>query len=673
MTNRRKKIIGDQLKGRGIFWDMTTERLMKDAGQHPEPTKGDKWRVLDRMSADGSKAIKRVFFPTGKPLPMEFSGTGWVDRGEWEVRQIGKGNATLWRDYTEAERGKMGEIIDARYTIAKTFMLMANDLSTGRFFKDVSEKAEWTRTDQPPDGSWKEGSEYSRFWNDPNIRWVKVPDTAISKTGGKKRWGALSGKYVRAEIWRDLNEINIANNPGTWRILLTQWKKNKTARSPVVHMNNVVSNVIFMDLADVRGQDLVAGIKAYATGNAAYQEALEAGAFGSDVVSQELRDNVLKPILEEITKQQTGAKNPFLAKFGLAGAIADKVWGWAKGIDDRMLQAYQMEDGIFRMAAYMRRRSQGETPEVAARNARDQFLNYDIRAPWVVAMRNTALPFISYTYRAVPKLMESIAHRPWKVAKYIAIAYAVNALSYMLDEGDDEEDRERAALRDEEQGYTWLGVPRMIRMPWRDAHGLPVFLDVRRSIPAGDVFDTTQGNSALPIPAPLQFGGPLMLAFELRMNKQAFTGEEITNGLTDTNAEKAWKVADWAWKAWTPGAFWVPNSWYWTKISNAIYGAKPTPEAPPYSVTQAVLSSFGIKIKPLDVENGIMWHFKDFEKVDKQLRSELYSNALDLERNLVSQEAHDKKAARIMDKFGNLEQRLGEFEERIKPKKAAGG
>ena len=106
--------------------------------------------------------------------------------------------------------------------------------------------------DAAADGTWKEAREYGRYWNDPEIQWVKVPDTNIAKTGGKKRWGALSGKYVRAEIWRDLNEINIANNPGTWRKLLTQWKKNKTARNPVVHMNNVMSNVMFMDLADVR-------------------------------------------------------------------------------------------------------------------------------------------------------------------------------------------------------------------------------------------------------------------------------------------------------------------------------------------------------------------------------------------------------------------------------------
>jgi hypothetical protein len=679
MTNRRKKIIGDQLKGRGMFWDVPMDRLMRDvesfqSGARGAATLGEKFRVIDEVSltpnltpggAPSEKTMRRVYLPAADPVPAKYQGATWVDRGTWEVRKAGKTN-TLWRDYTKPERAKMGELVDARYTIAKTFMLMANDLSTGRFFKEVSEKAEWTKS-TPPASPWKEGSEYSRFWNDPEIQWVKVPDTNISDTGGKKRWGALAGKWVRAEIWRDLNEVQVANNPGVWRTLLSQWKKNKTARNPVVHMNNVMSNLMLMDLADVRAQDLAAGIKAYATSSADFQEALDNGAFGSDMVAQELRNEVLAPILEEMTKATTGARNPFLARAGMLGSLADKIWTWAKAADNGMLRAYQMEDEIFRMAAYMRRRSQGESPQVAAMNARDQFLNYDIRAPWIVAMRNSVFPFISYTYRAVPKLMENIAHRPWKLAKYAAIAYAVNALAYMWDEGDDGEERERAALRTEEQGHTWLGTPRMLRMPFRDQHGLPVFLDVRRWIPSGDVFDTTQGSMALPIPAPLQFGGPLMLAFELLLNRQAFTGEDITDDLTMDNSDKVSAVADWAWKAWAPGSFWTPYSWYWTKIGNALYGATDT-AGRPYSVPQAFLSAIGIKVKPIDVEDGINWHFYDFKKTQTALTKKLRSNAYRLERGLVSQKAHDAEAARLMERFSNMETELGEFEKRIEPR-----
>lgn len=682
MTSRRTRIIGDQMKGRGLFWDVPLSRLMQDVpgwaeGRVGRPANGDKFRVLDRVEEQGDmlsgeakgRTAQRVYLPAGKPVPDQYQGEGWKDRGTWEVRKTGDA-VTLWRDYTKDERARMGEILDARYTIGRTFMLMANDLSAGRFYKEVAENENWARSDPPATG-WRTAEEYSerggRYWTDPEIAWVKVPETVISNTGGKKRWGALAGKYVRAEIWRDLNETQIAMTPGTWRKLLTQWKLNKTARNPVVHMNNIMSNMMFMDLADVRMQDLVSGVRELYRQGDEFKAARDNGAFGQDMMSQEIRDNVLKPILEQIAKQeQGGTANSFLARAGKLGRMADVLWTWAKTVDRKMIQAYQAEDEIFRMATYLRRRSLGESPEAAAQNARDQFLNYDIKAPWVNAARSTVIPFAAYTYRAVPKLAENIAHRPWKMAKYFAIAYAVNALAYGWGDGDDGEDRERASLRDEEQGWTWLGVPRMMRMPFRDADGLPVFLDVRRWVPSGDIFDTTQGQAAFPIPAPIQFGGPIMLAAEFLLNRQAFTGDDITNDLTDDNADKAENVADWLWKAWMPSAFWMPNSWYWDKIANAATGATDA-QGRDYSLAQALLSSIGIKVRSQDVENGLYWHNVDFKKVNTALRTEMRRLGRQRERNLISQAEYDRAAARISAKFSTLQRNVEDFQRRSQP------
>ena len=254
------------------------------------------------------------------------------------------------------------------------------------------------------------------------------------------------------------------------------------------------------------------------------------------------------------------------------------------------------------------------------------------------------------------------------MAKYFALAYIANALAYAGDDGDDGEDRERAALRDEEQGWTWIGVPRMVRMPFRDEHGLPVFLDVRRWIPAGDIFDTSQGSSAIPIPAPLQFGGPMVLAAEFLLNRQAFTGGDITNDLTDDNADKAENVADWAWKSWAPNAFWVPNSWYWQKVRNAVVGATDA-QGRQYSVGQAFLSSIGVKVRPLDVEDGLSWHSYEFKQVQKALRADLRAAGRKLDRGLISQAEYDRQQAKIMEKFANLERTADEFEARSQPKR----
>lgn len=673
LTRRRRRIIGDSLKGRGIFLDVPMERLTAADPEWAEarrgrPFKGETFHILDYTPGaqadllggdEKSRTTRRVFWPADRPIPAKYQGQGWTDKGIFEVRNDkNPKKMTLWRDYSETERERMGEIIDSRYTIAKTYMLMSNDLATGRFYKDVAENEAWTVT-QPPELPWKNAEDYRRFWQDPEIAYVKVPDTEIPNTGGKKRWGALAGQYVRAEIWRDLNEQAIIEQPSTWRRLMTQWKLNKTARNPVVHLNNIMSNLMFMDLADVRAQDLIAGLRSYTTQDQHYQDAARHGAFGADQMSQEIRDKVLKPLLEEIQGQESNGVNPFLAKAGLLGKFADRIWTLAQAADQKMIDVYRMEDEVFRMATYRRRLALGNTPEQAADIAREQFLDYDIRAPLINAMRNSFFPFIAYPYRAIPLLAQAIAERPWKVAKYVALFYALNTMFYWAADDDDEE-KERAALRDNEQGKTWLGADRMVRMPWNDAHGLPVFLDVRRWVPAGDVYDLNQSNAAISMPPWLTPGGPIMIGAELALNRQAFTNKDIVSHLTDTPGEKAGKVADYLWKAWMPSAPWVPGSWYWEKIGTAIAGGKDS-TGQAYSIPQAVLSSVGVKVKSLDIEQARRFKAMDFEREERELKGLMRNNARQRQRNLVSQKEFEKEQANIIAKLHRLASKKADY------------
>lgn len=673
MAGRRKKIQGDAFKGRGLFMDVTIDRAMRDSadfaeGRRGRPVKGESFIVLDKVPdqaalalEDGSAAAqvpaveRRVYWPEGKAVPARYRG--YTNRGAWEVRRVMGDKVTLWRDFTKVERETMGEIMDARYTIGKTFSLLGNDIATGRFYADIAKNNDWARTAEPG-GKWVNAGEFRRLWNDQTVEWVKVPDVDIPKTGGKKRWGALAGMYVRAEIWRDLNEIDIMSRPNLWTQLLTQWKLNKTARSPVVHMNNIMSNLVFMDLADVRAQDLVAGIRAFVKETADYREAEEHGAFGADLITQEIRRNILQPILDDLQKEAAGGGNPATSKFGLMGRMAESIWDVAKAADRKMVDLYRLEDEIFRMALYMRRRSLGDSPENAAAEARSQFLDYDIRAPWVNTARRTVLPFISYTYRAVPVIARSIKTRPWKLAKYFLLAQAASYLAYMIEPGD--EDEERRSLRDTERGYTWIGVPRMLRMPYRDAYGNPVFLDIRRWIPAGDVFDLSQGHGAFSIPAPLQFGGPLMLGAELALNKSAFTGEEITNDLTDTTADKAGKIADWAWKSWMPSAAWIPGSWYWKKIGLAVDGATDS-QGRPYPIPEAVASSFGVKLKPQDVDENFRWRAYEFDLQRRALNQERKRLQRLHQRGIVSDSAFEEGMDAVDAKLDRVNERAAEI------------
>ena len=275
MGGKRKKIIGDAFKGRGMFLEVDVPRLTRDDPEFADalsgrPVKGQKYRIMDLLEntddlkgieSGKTKPLQRMFLPADKKSTKDL--VRWTDRGVWEVRQMRGKKAVLWRDYTKAERTSMGEVLDARYTLGKTFMLMSHDLATGRLYADIAKNADWAQTTEPG-GQSIDASDFNRIRNDRKIEWVRVPDTNISNSGGKKRWGALAGKFVRLEIWRDLNELDLMQKPSFWKQALTQWKLNKTARSPVVHMNNIMSNLMFMDMADVRLQDLVAGIEAYA-------------------------------------------------------------------------------------------------------------------------------------------------------------------------------------------------------------------------------------------------------------------------------------------------------------------------------------------------------------------------------------------------------------------------
>ncbi len=680
--SRRRKIIGNQFKGRGLWIEVPQTKLRDDARPERDTgagaltlqnatKQGDTIRVLDRVANDGQgemedrapgrrrKVLDRVYIPADQPVPAKYRD--YQDQGMWEVRGAKKGKVTLWRDFTKAERADMGEIVDARYTIAKTYMGMAHDLATGRFYRDIAQNEEWSRADEPREGTWKNADNYWRFWADPAIDWVKVPDTKLEKSG-TARYGQLAGRYVRAEIWRDLNEVERMQKANWWDQLTRQWKLNKTARSPVVHMNNVMSNVLLMDMADVRAADLARAIRAMYRKDGDYKQAVEGGAFGSDMMSVEIRDNVLKPLLEEIERDMQGGQDSMEAKIGLVGKLLDRIWRMGRRADRAAIDLYRLEDEVFRMATYLRRRDQGYGEAEAAREAREQFLNYDIRAPWVNAARRTVLPFIAYTYRAVPIIAKSMAHRPWKLLKYATVAYAANALAYTLEPGD--EDEERRSMRSEEQGYTWVGGPRMMRLAMRDEYGNPLFIDMRRWVPAGDVFDMNQGASAIPIPSWLQFGGPIMIAGELMLNKQGFTGQEITNEYTDTTVDKISKTADYLWKAFMPSAAWIPGSWYWTKIGEAATGVRDW-QGRRYSIGQAAMSSVGVKVRPQDVEAGFYDHQRRFNRTERELMAQARRIVADYDRGRISVTVRDQRMADLATKIERLDdRRLATFEGR---------
>ena len=463
---RRQSLKGDELMRRGRRHRVAgVQRLMRDVpeGMQEEARDLRNWDVWDRKSPSG-KVTKRIYWPSTLPRTAAVFGPGmWESQGTWTRRTAKGGKIVLARDWTKAEREHMGEIRDARYNLIKSYELMSHDIAQGRMFDDISKNPEWFSRTLPDTGVVLDATE-SRFLDTfSGVDWVRVPDSLIPKSA-TKRWGRMAGGYVRAPIWRDLLELQKMQRPSFWGEMLRVWKKFKTVHSPTVHFNNVMGNVIMADMIDVTFADVARAVHEFASEGEFFREAQAEGLFQSGYAVMELergeRTKHLRKILNEVEADtNAGPMQKMMALFS--------------AFDDKMTGAYRFEDELFRLASYMKDRYRGDAPEIAAQRAIEAFLNYDIRAPWVNAMRRTVLPFLSYTYRFVPAMLENIVRKPWKLAKYFTIGYALQALSYEMIEGDEED--ERAAMAERDKGYTWAALPKMLRLSLRGFAWRPVF------------------------------------------------------------------------------------------------------------------------------------------------------------------------------------------------------
>lgn len=630
LRTRSMRIKGNQYKGRGIFEEVGMGRihdanpdfwkLKLEEGKADSSMKGEKLIRIERRDASGeamdplpgmtSKPLGKLrdvaYWPASEPVPAKFGD--WVNAGEWEVRDVKGDKLVVWRDLTREERDRLGELDEVRYAVAQTLQLMVHDIEVGKFFSWAASQYGKAEAEGPEvSASENLGRAYGKG------EWVRVPSAYIPGTKVRK-YGALAGLYVPGPVWNDLRQTASYQAGGFAKLygpLLRFWKKSKTAWSPSVHMNNVIANFVMADWHDMRAADLAEALRVWVNKDKdGYKELFsrfeDSGALGGMFSSNELLRDEIKQRLEEmkadllgeqLADSETGKMAKVLHLLSLASVKP------VKAVGNAMTTAYQNEDAFFRLAVFLKAVRYGKSDREAGKMARYAFLNYDINAPWVQAARHSVLPFVSFAYRALPMALDTAKSKPWKVVKLMAFWSLVNALGSASGGGDD--DRHRRMMAEEKQGRVWGMVPKMVRMPWNDEHGAPVYLDIRRWIPVGDVADLEQGHG---LPPPIVPGGPMVtLAEILLFNKSLFTDKEIVKD-TDTVRENALKKADYLFKALMPNVP-VPNplgylltdelgqlqTYGWAGIEKAV-ARKENNVGEVRTFPQAVLNDFGVKV-----------------------------------------------------------------------------
>lgn len=640
------------------------------------------------------KLLEVAYWPADEKAPAKYST--WDQSGTWEVRDTKGGKLIVWRDFTKAERTAMGEIDEARYAIAKTLHGMIHDVETGRYLEWIGNTYGKVKGEQI-NGEIVEASDRMRDTFAPGT-WVQVPETKIPGTSVSK-YGALAGKFIPGPIWNDVRQsVGFRFGPELWRDILGAWKTAKTALSPAVHTNNVMANFVMADWHDVSAGHIAKALRIILgaskregkgiigrTGNLAARagsadaEAAreiiarfhESGANMGSWVNAELQREQIEPLLDALEAEiGLAGQHTADAQVGAFAALqkalqlrfpsawdAFKPTAAGKALTTEvgnMLDLYEGEDQVFRLAAWLKAKEDGESDLVAGRRARRSFLDYHINAPWIQAMRNSAFPFISFTYRAVPMLLETAARKPHKLMKLAMFAGLVNAIGYLLSGGD--EDDERRLLPEEKAGRVWGLVPKLVRMPWNDKFGSPVFLDIRRFVPVSDIFDTGQNHAAIPMLPFAVPGGPLAIISEVVSNKSQFTGRPITLE-TDTGAEKAAKLADHLYKAFAPNIVILPGTHAFTGVVNAGSGRTDS-FGREQSVVQAGLTSFGVKVGsyPKDVLmlNAMRQAEGQMMEIDRQITQE----KRELQRRGVSEDEFMKNVDSLIVKKQGISERL---------------
>ena len=702
---RYLKIIGNELRPRGYSKEIQEKTYFKKQADYKD------WEVVGEYTKKKNKK---------------------------EVKYL-----QLRRDLTKAEREARGEIEDAAFNVAETGRIMTNDLAVHKLYSNVARNNNFALDKKVFEQKLLAGEVREQDW-------LQMPDTIPKGLNfGKnpiKTYGQLSGKFVPKEIHDDLVKINAFKEKDTKNVFDAYldvnrfWKKSKTAWNPTVHVNNTVSNVLLMDFAGGSYKAIPKGYSELLKGldgdpkATMYKLAKEYGVFDVDLVSKELtgdtRDALQKTLRELADEGSLELKNATEYSKNIYQKLSEKGYEMTAG---KLEKFYQLEDQIFRMGLFIDRLEKGMDVNKAAADAKKWFIDYDINAPFVDFMRRAPTPFISYTYRVVPLLAEAAVYRPWKFAKWAAIGYGMNEVGkgrvpFAEAVSDDpnfgrfkeevgNEEAERILMRKNMQDK-FFGLPFMpetlIKTPFasgiseRKGEEIPLYIDVKRFIPGGDVLNVGDKGFGIPLdflgfkgkqidlPTVLSpnFGAAGEIMIPILTGVDPFTKQKIDGlGLGNDGAVLTQHILNRLIPNIPASAFSIPfidldtaeelekynpfkNSFSSKKIRTAFkqaekgaqerYGAELSP-------FEAILNTFGFKLNAVEVEKLLGIKNAEFRGQYSEMRQAIYGIQKQIVEEKISKEVGERQINDLVEKIETLADRLELTETRYRELKRTGG
>ena len=635
-----KGIRGNSFKGRGIFRQVVGEQ---DIANH----KALGWEVRDPDWSDAQGFL-------------DFTGTGQRPK----VPEV-----IMWRDFTQQERALMGEERDAMVRLVLGYMDSQKDIALFRFFAGIAENPEFA----------------GKIAQDG---WVKIPDTTIGDGSKVKRYGKLAGLYVAPEVWSQISHYGEPETTFTrlWHSFMSAWKEGKTALNPVAHLNNTVGNVAMAHFAGVNAWDAPTYFKTVESiykRDATYQEAVKAGLLSGSFMRNEVLE--LLP-LDDVREKLTGMKPAYEKVFDLFLTI------FSLGFRRSLRAAYEFEDAFFKLLIYRKGRSEGLTPEQSVDLANQYIFAYDDLPSGARAVRDSVLPFFSWTYKAIPVLLRTAMVYPHRFLLPAAICFAFNKAAYLsaaVSAGADDDDwekiwkraqemeaAERSLLPESAQGLSIFATPKFIRA-WTNSDGTPNFLDASRLVPGGDMLDANNQMGGVPWLQPLMPNSPTIgLFLSIFANKDAFTGRDIV-GRTDDAGEASMKRLGYVWRNIAPAL--APGSYHFNRLANGVASATGTSftldpffdytgtdwQGRNMEMSRALINTLGIKMRAVDLEQEAGRKAGQARGEIRELQGQIRSKARARAKGSVSDEAFKSFVGHTVDNIAERVKKLNEISDNL--------
>lgn len=419
-----------------------------------------------------------------------------------------------WRDYTFDERAEMGELQDVALRLKVLADQSERDLRNGRLLSDIAQMGD----DEGPfvlgldeDGALLEPA-------DPEA-WVLM---GLEKAGAVKKWGPLAGRYVRADVARYLRWrfewLPFIQKAKTW-LGVNRFKAFKTIWNPSYFINNAGVNVPTLELAGGSMFDVPRAIQEM-TAQTPLVQALEAqGIIRSGILQRDLAETLTAqyaPLLGEADAEQ------------FEGSLARAARA-LKAFEGKLGDLSQAEDDAFKVALVIGKVREGMPLGQAARVAQDAF--YDatrVTAP-AAEVLSVLVPFAKVAWYTLDRYPVLVAQNPAKATALLAYVTAAYSLfSAAAGVGSPEEARGRDKLMPKGLNRGIIPGATYLPLPVRDSYGQELILSTRNMNPL-NTFEVAE-NTALPAwPQALMPGGPPMTAAQLLLNRDQFSGREITN------------------------------------------------------------------------------------------------------------------------------------------------